>query len=225
METEEQDSEGCDEDEQVDFGLLPGIPSSAGDKSFVLRRGTKDFEPNGTDLQSDTLARSRQILHEALGGERMHTSKLHSQAVWIAGRQLAKVTVAKGQLFKGMGKADSSGSLWLLPEELLYMVERGSVECWWESGLQMSLQAAYAMCLPALGNAQAYLVYSYLRRVGFILLRAQTTERRALETAAGCSLLRYILDYVTKTVTGSLNVWNRGRVFSQGMANGNGGNI
>ena len=113
-------------------------------------------------------------MHDALCGERTHTSKVHVEGIWRPERNLTEVHIARGTHFKAMGKADSKGVVWLLPEETIYMVERGNLECWWEEGVPMSLQGAYASCLQGCGGLERYQVYSYLRRAGYILQRAPT---------------------------------------------------
>lgn len=92
----------------------------------------------------------------------------------------------KGQFFKTMGQADSSSRVWLLPEEALYLIERGSLDIRWPSpsgstagpgeedlSVPMSLQAAYA-CFMGRGGLtlERYSVYTGLRRLGYALFRA-----------------------------------------------------
>jgi len=113
-------------------------------------------------------------MHDALCGERKHSVKTHAEGIWRPDKQLTEVILAKGPHFKTVGKADSGGVLWLLPEETIYMVERGSMECWWEEGVPMSVQGAYATCLEGCGGLERYQVYAYLKRAGYILNRAPT---------------------------------------------------
>ncbi|KAL8992819.1 MAG: hypothetical protein Q9188_007488 [Gyalolechia gomerana] len=98
-----------------------------------------------------------------------------------------------------MGKAGKGGGVWLLPEEVLYLVERGSldvrytgdperggrgeVEDLGEDGevggahgwddVSLSLQACYAWFIGRDGlSLERYIVYAGLRRSGYIVLRA-----------------------------------------------------
>jgi tRNA-splicing endonuclease subunit Sen54 len=88
-----------------------------------------------------------------------------------------------------MGKqTGKEGVLWLLPEEALYLVERGSLDLWWpwkedeaqgddEDGLPMSLQAVYAMLLGTDGEVgkvglERYSVFAGLKRLGYVVIRA-----------------------------------------------------
>ncbi|KAH8425014.1 tRNA-splicing endonuclease subunit SEN54 family protein [Aspergillus melleus] len=93
----------------------------------------------------------------------------------------------KGNLFKTTGRADRWNRVWLLPEEALYLLERGSLDIRWpassvgcdESGdteeptIPMSLQAAYA-CFVASGGltVERFSVYTGLKRLGYSVFRA-----------------------------------------------------
>lgn len=106
----------------------------------------------------------------------------------------------KGPLFVKMGhvrsaKDDPLGAgvdpergqrIWLLPEEALYLVERGTLDLRWPAceddegdfGLPMSLQGAYAMFLGdsefhnEVLTFERYSVYTGLKRMGYTVLRA-----------------------------------------------------
>ncbi|KAA8902091.1 tRNA-splicing endonuclease subunit sen54 N-term-domain-containing protein [Sphaerosporella brunnea] len=160
-------------DETQDFRFL-NLFSKSSDHASIPKRGEKDFEPNGTDLQDTVLAESRQAMHDALCGERKHTSKTHVEGIWRPDKNMTEVKIPRGTHFKSLGKADNKGVLWLLPEETIYMVERGNLECWWEDGVPMSLEGAYASCLAGCGGLERYQVYAYLKRAGYILQRAPT---------------------------------------------------
>jgi tRNA-splicing endonuclease subunit Sen54 len=93
----------------------------------------------------------------------------------------------KGQFFKTMGQGDRWNRVWLLPEEALYLLERGSLEIRWpvsatgcgdtgdagDSGIPMSLQAAYACFIGHGGlTIDRFTVYTGLKRLGYTLTRA-----------------------------------------------------
>jgi tRNA-splicing endonuclease subunit Sen54 len=96
------------------------------------------------------------------------------------------VPIPKGQYFKTMGQADRWNRVWLLPEEAMYLMERGSLDIKWPSGLTgideydvnepaipMSLQAAYACLLGCSGlTLERYTVFTGLRRLGYAVTRA-----------------------------------------------------
>lgn len=115
-------------------------------------------------------------MHEALLGERKHSNKVHIEATWRPLACMSEVHITRGPHFKTVGKADRKGVLWLLPEETIYLVERGNLECWWEEGIPMSLQGVYASCLEGCGGLERYQVYAYLKRAGYIIQRAPTPD-------------------------------------------------
>ncbi|KAL4882611.1 tRNA-splicing endonuclease subunit sen54 N-term-domain-containing protein [Aspergillus karnatakaensis] len=97
------------------------------------------------------------------------------------------VTNPKGIFFKTIGQGDRWGRVWLLPEEAVYLLERGSLDIRWprcavgacdeddisDSAIPMSLQAAYA-CFIGYGGLtmERYSVYTGLRRLGYAVIRA-----------------------------------------------------
>jgi tRNA-splicing endonuclease subunit Sen54 len=187
-----EDNHEADDDNQ-DFRLLTSLISKTGYQ--IPKRGEKDFESHGTKHQQDLLTASRQAMHDVLSYTRVHIPKSHKRAFYYGVEGLPRdeviprkwrqgldddhtvmVEASKGPLFRTMGKSttgQSSTSLWLLPEEALYMVERGNIDLWWPSrssftgdlmegegesegleahddedkGTPMSLQAAYAMMI------------------------------------------------------------------------------
>lgn len=95
----------------------------------------------------------------------------------------------KGQHFRTTGFADRWNRTWLLPEEALYLLERGSLDIRWpadpseeergevEGGIPMSLQGAYSCFIGREGlTMERYTVYSGLRRGGYALLRAESWD-------------------------------------------------
>ncbi|KAL8660813.1 MAG: hypothetical protein Q9202_006186 [Teloschistes flavicans] len=124
-------------------------PSSA-----LPRRGIKDFESHGTNAQRSVLENSRGAMHEALSVGRVHAGK-GGLVGWfdVGGEEMRgwgtgagkdhsgekdrglgmgerRVVIEKptGQHVRTTGQADREGRLWLLPEEVVYLVERGSLE-------------------------------------------------------------------------------------------------
>lgn len=189
--------------------------------SSLPKRGEKDFEPNPTEFQADVLASSRQAMHNALAHPRIHNPKGKVVAFYApdgptqssdvnstdqtktkpqnrTGKSLVSpdacvhVPNPKGAYFKTLGQADRSNGIWLLPEEALYMVERGSLDIRWptsltestdannegdgadeEVSIPMSVQASYA-CLLGRGGLtlERFSVFTGLKRLGYAVLRA-----------------------------------------------------
>ncbi|KAM3536228.1 hypothetical protein MY4038_000386 [Beauveria bassiana] len=102
------------------------------------------------------------------------------------------------------------GRLWLLPEEALHMVERGTLDLWWpyrdlgellgpgeasgpddyDVGMPVSLEAAYSLLLGEDGergkiSLPRYQVFTHLKRGGFHVLRApgEQSDARSADTA------------------------------------------
>lgn len=210
------------EDEMPDFRFLSSITN----KGSIPKRGDKDFEPHGTNKQQDVLELSREAMHEALSFVRVHnhSKKTGSSARgWylgsgvegadvimseeIRGKGLTSdhvvlVQAAKGPLYKAIGRAPrgiNSNNVWLLPEEALYLVERGDLDLYWpnspadlanglyqdisknldetEADLPLSVQAAWALLIGAPGEVgtvqlEHYSVYSNLKRNGYAVFGA-----------------------------------------------------
>lgn len=109
---------------------------------------------------------------------------------------MTSVQHAKGPHVRTMGR-DVGGRWMLLPEEALYLVERGNLELRWrggggdggvddeggdrdgdgdgeeeDEGVPMSLQAAYTFLVGALGlSVERFNVYAGLKRSGYVVLR------------------------------------------------------
>ncbi|OAA70371.1 hypothetical protein ISF_02345 [Cordyceps fumosorosea ARSEF 2679] len=104
------------------------------------------------------------------------------------------------------------GRLWLLPEEALHMVERGTLDLWWpykdlgelsgggaeptrgpddyEAGVPLSLEAAYSLLLGEEDGERGrislprYQVFTHLKRGGFHVLRASEEQASGADTTA-----------------------------------------
>lgn len=116
---------------------------------FIPKRGEKDFEPIATsttpssihqtlhDFQTNTLINSRNALFSAISsGSRHHGSKAYNSFTWrpdVDGGRATADGPAFGVHFMNLGVHSAERRrLELLPEEALYMVERGAIELWRE---------------------------------------------------------------------------------------------
>ncbi|KAL3455443.1 hypothetical protein BJX64DRAFT_282065 [Aspergillus heterothallicus] len=108
-------------------------------------------------------------------------------SIGVSANTCVYVANPKGGLFKTIGQADRWNRVWLLPEEALYLLERGSLDIRWprgavgdgeeddieDSGIPMSLQAAYASFIGHSGlTMEKFSVYTGLRRLGYAVFRA-----------------------------------------------------
>ncbi|KAL8637360.1 MAG: hypothetical protein Q9226_009132, partial [Calogaya cf. arnoldii] len=134
------DIDSDSEDALLDFRHL--IPTN---NHALPRRGVKDFEYHGTNAQVSVLEGSRQAMHEALSVGRLHTPKsclvgyfdvdnpggedaIENEGVTSGEQRPVVVEKPFGQHARTMGTADKKGGLMLLPEEVIYLVERGSLD-------------------------------------------------------------------------------------------------
>lgn len=140
-------------DETQDFLLLASLTSKSSHQ--IPKRGEKDFERHGTRHQDDLLSASRQAMHDALDHTRIHTPRVHVKAFYYGVEGLNRddvlpeewrkgidddhvilVESSKGPHFRSMGKStmgQKRTTLWLLPEETLYLLERGNLDLRWPS--------------------------------------------------------------------------------------------
>lgn len=191
QEEEDEQSSG-EEDAGLDWTKLPGIA-----RPVIPKRGEKDFEPKpggGSGLQVHVLDHARSAMFDTLKATRTISSKAVSYAIWYPSIGRAHVTLAKGIHFSAMGHSAPRPvgvekiykRLELLPEEAIYLVERGSLFCWKDVGLDlahaglenipgapMTVQQVYAEMLGVENlTLEKLQVYTYLKRLGYAVTRA-----------------------------------------------------
>lgn len=154
---------------------------------MIPKRGEKDFEPAHEEryakLQTSLLDASRSALFTAVSsGVRSHSSKAHNRATWDKDLQRAYIVTANdpalppsalnsggasasahGVHFLTMGRYHATRKrMELLPEEALYLLERGTLECWTSHGkaaVPMTVQHAWSQMVRADGlDVQKYQV-------------------------------------------------------------------
>ena len=118
---------------------------------------------------------------ETTGGGDSGLKKPVKTGMGVPAESCVYVPNPKGQYFKSIGRADRWNRVWLLPEEALYLLERGSLDIRWPvddqgeeyEGVPMSLQAAYACFIGRGGlTMERFSVYTGLRRLGYTVIRA-----------------------------------------------------
>ncbi|KAF2018853.1 tRNA splicing endonuclease-like protein subunit [Aaosphaeria arxii CBS 175.79] len=184
----QEDDEIDASEETQDFRFLNNLHAFDPGNLSLPKRGEKDFETDATNLQLDTLEASRQAMHSVLSWTRVHKDKNRILGMYHAESNMAYVEKAKTQMFQTIGRA-KGGKEWLLPEEALFLIERGSMDCRWpvkeeegetaniEDGAPMSLQGAYSAFIgfeEGVGGKltlEMYNVYAGLRRSGYIVFR------------------------------------------------------
>ncbi|KAI8810494.1 tRNA-splicing endonuclease subunit sen54 N-term-domain-containing protein [Cladochytrium replicatum] len=112
-----------------------------------------------------------------------------SQGVWDPSIHRAVITKPRGVHFETMGLTVNK-EIQLLPEEAMFLVDRGSLALQTKrasnSGVAMSVQHCYAAMVSIEGSKNGetvtmdeYLVYGYLRRLGFVVMRYKDPPSRA----------------------------------------------
>lgn len=245
----EEESSG-DEDGGLDWTKLPKIGAV---RPVIPKRGEKDFEPapgGGSGLQVHVLDRARAAMFDALKADRAISSKSISYGIWFPQISRVHVTVARGIHFSVMGHSAARPTsinndsmklqkrLELLPEEALYLIERGALFCWKDiptdltglddiQGAPMSVQQAFAEIIGKEDlTLEKYQVFAYLRRLGYVVTRTDPPSssypvpppRVGSDGASPsfCRRLSYIFSHFTMHVVrlwrGSFNWWRPLRI-------------
>ncbi|WOO84720.1 putative tRNA-splicing endonuclease subunit sen54 [Vanrija pseudolonga] len=152
-----QEEEDEDDDQRMDVAFIQSfsdkiqrLPSelldgleTARTKITIPKRGEKDFEPleATVNLQEMMLQNSRQALFDALQGVRGAASKSLSHAVVTPSSPFPQLIVSRGHVLDSVGitvrRSVTQGEhtktvsrVELLPEEAMYMAERGTLQIW-----------------------------------------------------------------------------------------------
>ncbi|KAL9109164.1 MAG: hypothetical protein Q9227_006089 [Pyrenula ochraceoflavens] len=175
-------------EETQDFRFLTSLSIFNNDNPNVPRRGDKDFEPNPTQTQLTALDASRQAMHDAISHPRLHVEHSRIIGQFCLDREddrCVRINHFSGTHFRSLGSVDSRNRAWLLPEEALYLIERGSLDLRWPdaegfegaNAIPMSLEGAYSTFIGRGGlTVERYQVYSSLKRAGYIVTRAPSWD-------------------------------------------------
>jgi tRNA-splicing endonuclease subunit Sen54 len=175
------------EDDVVDYKFLhlaSGIP----------KRGDKEFQPDGTSFQKDALHQSRDAMYAALQTVRGHHMKQDLRGVWLPSNGHAVVAHPKGNYFRDVGTPFNipkrvSGGLILNSLEAVFLVERGSLVLHLDDGRYedylynsteitgfdydvlevLDLAYLYSIAFDGHYSLDQYQVYSYLKRLGYLI--------------------------------------------------------
>ncbi|KAF4519546.1 hypothetical protein B566_EDAN009449 [Ephemera danica] len=136
-------------------------------------KGVKQYEPTGSWLETDQLAKTLEERKTIIQVERVDKWNLLSSADWLPEENVAEVTRKVGKIWQTMG-TDKGGRLLLQPEEALYMLENSLLElklC----GVAVSVQQAYSILIGSHCTLPEYRTYSKLLRCGMLVQRHRTT--------------------------------------------------
>lgn len=161
------------------------------------------------DLQQSLLEASRSALFDAISsGTRSHSSKAPNRAIWdpireraymvpvvdpslppsakinrdsILHNENASAGAMHGIHFLTTGKYNQERKrMELMPEEALYLIERGSIECWtseYNPTVPVSVQHAWAIMITAADlSPERYQVYAFLKRLGYTVVRSNSSS-------------------------------------------------
>ncbi|KAK1230057.1 tRNA-splicing endonuclease subunit sen54 [Marasmius sp. AFHP31] len=141
---EEEEESGDEEEGGLDWTKL--LPQAA--RPVIPKRGEKEFEPSaegGSNLQQFILNRSRNAMFDALRAVRSISQKSLCYGLYHPALCRVSVPITRGQVISTIGHSaprpivlpDGTTKiqkrLELLPEEAIYLIERGSMFCWKDS--------------------------------------------------------------------------------------------
>ncbi|XP_031564034.1 tRNA-splicing endonuclease subunit Sen54-like [Actinia tenebrosa] len=147
-------------------------------------KGPKEFAPNNSTEQCQQIKSMITEHVDVLREERIVRKGNISIGTWDPENAIVEVTKQKGSYWNYFGR-NVKGEMILNAEEALFLLEQGSLELYY-GGLPISLQQAFSMLQPHAFDHDHYLVYAYLLRLGYIVLRHQS--RSASEGAKEQSL-------------------------------------
>jgi len=224
-----------DDEDMPDYRVLAAISQrhavgSDAPAPAIPKRGEKDFEPTGFGGQTQALEQSRAALFSTIALPRAHSrcvpsvraltiSKSLSTATWDPVFQRAFVHVLRGQSCSNVGVSERRcigdahvTCLELLPEEAVYLIERGALDCRWTRTpgnvpraeqhamlIPISVAQAYAQLLGCDESTLArYQIYAYLKRLGYIVQRAALVDRlrppaTPVASKRGCDLRMWLI--------------------------------
>ncbi|XP_059167131.1 uncharacterized protein LOC131949319 [Physella acuta] len=136
--------------------------------TIPTRGGQKDFEPDGSWIQDKALQVFMQERTKVLAEPRVEKLKSLVEGVWDKEKGLVNVSKT-GKFWAHMGFTDDRRH-WLYPEEALYLMEINTLEVK-DNGVALSIQEAYKKFLGSDVTVDEYQVFSYLRRLGYVVLR------------------------------------------------------
>ncbi|KAF7562406.1 hypothetical protein G7046_g1763 [Stylonectria norvegica] len=148
-------TEDTHDDDAPDIKLFMSMFDKSGVSSKAIRKGEKDFESHGTHAQDNLLEASRKVMGDVLGYTRIHREEVwtrgwcfpdwwaemdpagEQEGLWLRDRVVV-MEHERGSWQKDIGRSvpgkmdrAGAGRLWLLPEEAIYLVERGTLDLWW----------------------------------------------------------------------------------------------
>lgn len=160
---------------------------------IIPKRGEKDYEPDGTNIQELLLYKARKAMFDALSNSvRGTTIKNQVKAVYDFNKHKALVLNPKGSFLQTMGHITNTGEFWLDFMEFLYLAERGTITpyCLKSNSmaldqiippnddhnlLPLSIEDIYAF-FKTQRELDEFSVYAHLKRLGFIVTKVMDDD-------------------------------------------------
>ncbi|KAL6260409.1 hypothetical protein P5V15_007935 [Pogonomyrmex californicus] len=139
-------------------------------EEILPKIGNKHFEPDNSWLQNVQIEKGIKNQKDLLHIERVERISELASAEWIPSQKRALVTKKSGQDWSNFG-SEKNGSLYLLPEEALFLIEANSLELIW-NGISCSIEQAYKILIDdSICTIEEYRVYSQLTHYGYHIQR------------------------------------------------------
>lgn len=161
----------------------------------ISKRGKKDFEPLICEDESHSLSEydknalnaARNMMFSALSKKRgtiVTLNDMDKSTIYINGRNTDDIFMlkARGKFLESVGQIDRNMVCHFGYEEALYLIERGTclaklydrdevVNAKYQKMLPLSLEAVYSLLIHNQEQLDRYLLYSILKRNGYIVMR------------------------------------------------------
>ncbi|QLL30844.1 hypothetical protein HG536_0A06590 [Torulaspora globosa] len=185
-------SDDVDEDEVAQDWSHAAKLSAKSMASSIPKRGEKDYEPDGTNLQELLLYRAREAMFDTLANSpRGSVVSNQVKAYYDQDYHGAVIPHAKGNFLQTMGNVDEKGRCWLKFHEFVYLAERGTVLPFYcnqrpekQAGrfveVPLSMQDVYSL-FRSQAEMDLYFVFAHLKRLGFIVT---TLDKKRSATAS-----------------------------------------
>ncbi|KAJ3189203.1 tRNA-splicing endonuclease subunit sen54 [Gaertneriomyces sp. JEL0708] len=162
------DAEDAEVEDVVDYRVLLNDPEN----HPTLSRGIKRFAPSGDTAEDPVLEESRTALYLVLKEERRTSPTSQSTAVFEPHSNLIELVLIRGGFLKSVGHSVGART-YLYPEEALFLLDRSALTIK-HYGTPVSVMQAYDLLIgKADCTMETYLVYAFLKRLGYTVFRAQ----------------------------------------------------
>ncbi|XP_033196976.1 tRNA splicing endonuclease subunit 54 isoform X2 [Bombus vancouverensis nearcticus] len=156
------------------------------------KTGMKQFEPNDSWLQNMQIEKGIITRKNLIAIERVDRISQLASAEWLPEQKRAKVTKYSGQDWSSFG-LEKSGTLYLIPEEALFLLEANCLELTWND-VALSIQQAYELLIDNVEcSLEEYRVYSQLVRYGYRIQRFVYDSERKTKSDKNSNIKRKVI--------------------------------